>query len=117
MAAKFARGKILRTAGPLVLPHAHKARHCPPTSPPLKPPAWVQCLHIDRPLVQHPPTGFGWTVLDTQRSLWVQTKTAHHDPWRRRCFAPQGALTRPRLSRFALHFSQPNGYLDSGFLV
>jgi len=25
--------------------------------------------------------GGGWTVLNTQRSHWVQTKTAHHDPW------------------------------------
>ena len=35
----------------------------------------------------------------------MQTKTAHHDPWRRRCLAPQVALTRPRLLRFALHFA------------
>ena len=61
--------------------------------------------------------GFGWAVLDTQRSLWAETKTAHHDSCGRRCFAPPGALTRPRLSRFALHFALPNGYLDSGFLV
>jgi len=27
------------------------------------------------------------------------------------------ALARPRLSRLALHFVRPNGYLDSGFLV
>jgi len=35
----------------------------------------------------------------------VQTKTAHHDPWIPRCLAPQVALTRPRLLRFALHFA------------
>ena len=49
--------------------------------------------------------GSGWTVLNTQRSLWVQTKTAHHDSCVRRCSAPQKALTCPRLSRFALHFA------------
>ena len=59
----------------------------------------------------------GWKVLDTQRSLRVQTKTAHHHPWHPRCFAPHVALTRPPLSRFALHFARLNGYLDSGFLV
>ena len=47
--------------------------------------------------------GAGWTVLNSQRSLWVQTKTAHHDTWRRRFSAPEVALTRPPLSRFALH--------------
>jgi len=31
--------------------------------------------------------------------------------------APPGALTRPRLSLFALHFVRPSGYLDSGFPV
>ena len=35
----------------------------------------------------------------------MQTKTAHHDPWHRRFSAPQVALTRPRLLRFALHFT------------
>ena len=54
------------------------------------------------------PKGAGWTVLDTQGSLWVQTKTAHRDSCGRRCFAPQGALTCPRLSRFALHFARPS---------
>ena len=52
--------------------------------------------------------GSGWTVLNTQGSLWVQTKTAHHDPWHPRFLAPQVALTRPRLSRFALHFVRPS---------
>ena len=61
--------------------------------------------------------GSGWTVLDTQRSLCMQTKTAHHHSCGPRCFAPHVALTRPPLSRFALHFARPNGYLDSGFLV
>ena len=49
--------------------------------------------------------GAGWTVLNSQRSHYMQTKTAHHDPWHRRCLAPQVALTRPRLLRFALHFA------------
>ena len=52
--------------------------------------------------------GSGWTVLNTQGSLWVQTKTAHHHSCVRRFFAPQVALTRPRLSRFALHFVRPS---------
>ena len=52
--------------------------------------------------------GSGWTVLNTQGSLWVQTKTAHHDSCGRRFPAPQVALTRPRLSRFALHFVRPS---------
>ena len=56
-------------------------------------------------------------MLDTQRSLWVETKTAHRHPWRPRWTAPQVALTRPPLSRFSSHFTRPNGYLDSGFLV
>ena len=49
--------------------------------------------------------------------LWEQTKTAHHHPWHPRCFAPHVALTRPPLSRFALHFARLSGYLDSGFIV
>ena len=67
--------------------------------------------------------GSGWTVLNTQGSHLVQTKTAHHDSCVRRCSAPQVALTRPRLSRFALHFAilflsckEPSGYLDSGLM-
>ena len=35
----------------------------------------------------------------------MQTKTAHHDSWHPRFSAPQVALTRPRLWRFALHFT------------
>ena len=53
----------------------------------------------------------------TQRSKWVQTKTASHYSCARRCFAPHVALTRPPLSRFALHFARLYGYLDSGFIV
>ena len=56
----------------------------------------VQCLHIDRPLVwqsQQGPEG----PSSTQRSLGVQTKTARHNSWSQRCFAPPGALTRQRL--------------------
>ena len=52
--------------------------------------------------------GSGWTVLHTQRSHWVQTKTAHHDSCVRRFSASQVALTRPRLSRFALNFARPS---------
>ena len=49
--------------------------------------------------------GREWTVLNLQITSWVQTKTAHHDPWRRRFSATQVALTRPRLFRFALRFT------------
>ena len=49
--------------------------------------------------------GSSWTVLNSQRTSWVQTKTAHHDPCVRRFSATQVALTRPRLLRFALHFT------------
>ena len=52
--------------------------------------------------------GRGWTVLNTQGGLWVQTKTAHHDPWHPRCLATQVVLTRPRLSLFAPHFARPS---------
>jgi len=60
--------------------------------------------------------GSGWAVLDTQRGLWVQAKTARHGPWRRRCFAPPGALTSPRLSP-PLHPVRFSGYLDSWFSI
>ena len=61
--------------------------------------------------------GSGWTVLDAQRSLWAETKTAHRYPWRPRWTAPQVALWTSALSRFSSHFARLNGYLDSGFLV
>ena len=61
--------------------------------------------------------GSGWTVLDTQRSLYMQTKTAHRHPCGPRWTAPQVALWTSALSRFSSHFARPNGYLDSGFLV
>jgi len=70
--------------------------------------------HLDRQLAQHLGPWEG-KRMDRARhniqpevlSLWVQTKTktAHHNPWHLRCFAPHVALTRPPLSRFALHSS------------
>ena len=56
-------------------------------------------------------------MLDIQRSIWVQTKAACNYSCVRGCFAPHVALTRPLLSRFALHFARLSGYLDSGFIV
>ena len=63
---------------------------------------------IDRQLVQHLALGRGggWAVFDTQRSLWARTKTA------RVAGGAHVALTRPPLSRFALHFARLSCYLD-----
>ena len=70
---------------------------------------FLKCyIIIDRQLVQHLALGRGggWAVLDTQRSLWARTKTA------RVAGGAHVALTRPPLSRFALHFARLSCYLD-----
>ena len=88
---------------------------------------------------RHRPVRFRRRPIDASVTVFIERKrtgrsphaekfmganfTAHHDPWRRRFSAPQVALTRPRLSRFALHFAilslsckESNGYLDSGLI-
>jgi hypothetical protein len=57
----------------------------------------------------------GWAVLDTQRRLYVLTKTANSYPCCPGCSRPYLALTSPPLSRFALHLpsrSRSSGYLS-----
>ena len=53
----------------------------------------------------------------TEKLMGSNKDTVSHYQWHPRCFVPHKALTRPLLSRFALHFARLNGHLDSGFLV
>ena len=73
---------------------------------------------------RHRPVRFRRRPIDASVTVFIERKrtgrsphaekfmganfTAHHDPWRRRFSAPQVALTRPRLSRFALHYGRPS---------